>query len=103
MILTAGQPTRVARHEKALPLVIDPCPDKSADNTRLREHPDRLRSDRTRLDLRRCDPHHGYTPDVLMPNLRRREAEGARARRSRASGQVTALRVDRLDATRPSA
>jgi hypothetical protein len=33
VMLKAGRLARVACHEKALPLIIDPCPDKSADNT----------------------------------------------------------------------
>jgi hypothetical protein len=28
VILKAGRPARVARDERALPLIIDPCPDK---------------------------------------------------------------------------
>jgi len=28
VILKAGRSARVARHERALPLIIDPCPDK---------------------------------------------------------------------------
>ena len=28
VILKAGRPARVARHGRALPLIIDPCPDK---------------------------------------------------------------------------
>jgi hypothetical protein len=34
VILKTGRPTRVARYERALPLIIDPCPDRSADNNR---------------------------------------------------------------------
>jgi hypothetical protein len=30
VILKARRPVRVACHERALPLIIDPCPDKSA-------------------------------------------------------------------------
>jgi hypothetical protein len=33
VMLKAGRSGRVARHEKALPLIIDPCPDKKADNS----------------------------------------------------------------------
>jgi hypothetical protein len=43
----AGRPNRVARHEGALPLIIDLCPDKRADNT----GPDR-QFDRWRLGRR---------------------------------------------------
>jgi hypothetical protein len=32
VILKAGRPARIARHERALPLIIDPCPDKQASN-----------------------------------------------------------------------
>ena len=38
VILKAGRPARAARHERASPLIIDPCPDKQADNTAVGNH-----------------------------------------------------------------
>jgi hypothetical protein len=39
VILKAERPVWAACHERALPLIIDPCLDKSAGNTRIRATP----------------------------------------------------------------
>jgi hypothetical protein len=46
VILKAGRPTWVTRHERALTLVIDPCPDENRPITRARSasHPGYLTS-----------------------------------------------------------